>query len=423
MYLESERILRQIDENQLGQDLLAGYYQAYSDFYGHYAQSNNNSVLLSVNEKYKDSLLMILDPLSFEYRRVYAEKIFYQGQVDQAEKLLLELLAEITGDDPQKAIVAYLLGCVYKEKKDTDREIIYFSRSMITDLRNAIKDNASSQSLALTYDRIGDIDMAYKFMKSAIEDAVFCNVRFRTIETTTFFSIINNSYQSKVQKQKRELQRYLILISLLSAFLIAAIVYVYLQMRKISGIQQELAAINRNQEKLIDDLNRTNLELQEVNLQLVDANQIKEKYIAHFFDMCSAYINKLENYRKLLSKRASHNEWEELSRILRSTMLIDTEVEELYKNFDRIFLSLYPLFVEKFNALLTAEEQVSLKQGELLNTELRIFALIRLGIEDSSQIAEFLRYSVNTIYNYRAKVKNKARVSRDDFESLVKKIR
>ena len=79
--------------------------------------------------------------------------------------------------------------------------------------------------------------------------------------------------------------------------------------------------------------------------------------------------------------------------------------------------------MRKFNELLQNDAQIILKKGELLNTELRIFALIRLGIDDSSQIAEFLRYSVNTIYNYRAKVKNKACVSRDDFEKLVEQIR
>ena len=106
-----------------------------------------------------------------------------------------------------------------------------------------------------------------------------------------------------------------------------------------------------------------------------------------------------------------------------SEELTDEELEELYANFDTAFLHLFPDFVKKFNALLQDNEQSILKKDELLNTELRIFALIRLGIEDSSQIAEFLRYSVNTIYNYRAKVKNKARGSREDFEDLVRKIR
>lgn len=166
----------------------------------------------------------------------------------------------------------------------------------------------------------------------------------------------------------------------------------------------------------------TNKQLKEVNIQLSESNHIKEEYIAHFFDLCSTYITKLEDYRKSLNKKAANNQLDDLFKTLKSTAFVDNELEELYKNFDNIFLSLYPTFVEDFNTLLISEEQIVLKPGELLNTELRIFALIRLGITDSVKIASFLRYSLSTIYNYRTKARNKAAVSRDEFENLVMKI-
>ena len=125
----------------------------------------------------------------------------------------------------------------------------------------------------------------------------------------------------------------------------------------------------------------------------------------------------------MVNKKISSGQTGELQRITRSPEMLDDVLAELYVNFDTAFLRLFPNFVEKFNEMLRPEERITLKKGELLNTELRIFALIRLSIDDSSQIAEFLRYSVNTIYTYRAKVKNKAKVVRDDFENLVKKIR
>ena len=166
-----------------------------------------------------------------------------------------------------------------------------------------------------------------------------------------------------------------------------------------------------------------NLCLQSTNLELSESNQIKEEYIGRFIKLCSTYIDKLDAYRRMVSKKISAGQAGELLKIVRSQDALGMEVKELYDNFDSAFLQLFPDFVKKFNELLQDGEPVLPKKGELLNTELRIFALIRLGIEDSSQIAEFLRYSVNTIYNYRAKVKNKARVSREDFESLVCKIR
>jgi len=135
------------------------------------------------------------------------------------------------------------------------------------------------------------------------------------------------------------------------------------------------------------------------------------------------YIDKIENYRKLLYKKATQNDYATLTKILKSTTEVEAELEELYKNFDTIFLNIYPNFVTHFNALLEEDEPIRPKKGELLNTELRIFALIRLGITDSNKIAEFLRYSLRTVYNYRTKVRNKAKGERDTFEEKVKQIR
>ena len=290
-------------------------------------------------------------------------------------------------------------------------------------LQNAIKDNASLQSLALTYYKRGDISKAYQFIKLAIDDANFCNIRHRAEEGATFYSIINTAYQQKEAKQKRELQYYLALISVLSVALIIALVYVYKQIQRLVKARKQLSYSNEQLEKLNTDLQIMNQHLEEANLNLEEANLIKEEYIAHFFNLCSAYIDKIENYRKLLYKKATQNDYATLTKILKSTTVVEEELEELYKNFDTIFLNIYPNFVTHFNALLEEDEPIRPKKGELLNTELRIFALIRLGITDSNKIAEFLRYSLRTVYNYRTKVRNKAKGERDTFEEKVKQIR
>ncbi|MFV0330684.1 MAG: DUF6377 domain-containing protein [Dysgonomonas sp.] len=422
MYIESKEILNQIDRKSLSKELLPLYFETYSQFYGHYAQSNNRHTYFQLNEAYRDSLLTTLDPNSIKYQITYAEKILYQGQLEIAGNRLLTLLNKIPQDDPDYALVTYLLGNVYKNKHDSISQKKYYALSAITDIKNAIKDNASMQSLALTYYESGDIDQAYRFTKSAIEDAVFCNVRFRTIEISEFYSIINTTYQAKEAKQKSELKLYLILISILSLFLIVAVIYVYKQMKRVSKIRKELYRTNVKLTDLNEGISNTNNQLYKVNSELSESNHIKEEYIAHFFDLCSAYITKLEDYRKALNKKAANNQLDELFKMLKSTTMVDNELEELYKKFDNIFLSLYPTFVEDFNSLLISEEQVLPKQGELLNTELRIFALIRLGITDSVKIAGFLRYSLSTIYNYRTKARNKAAVSRDEFENMVMKI-
>ena len=148
------------------------------------------------------------------------------------------------------------------------------------------------------------------------------------------------------------------------------------------------------------------------------ANLIKEEYIRHFLYLCSAYIGKLHNFRRTVNRKITAGQIDELLKMTKSPDMVESEQKEFYSNFDLAFLHLYPNFVEEFNKLLQPEERFQLKQDELLNNEMRIFALIRLGIDDSSKIASFLHYSVNTIYTYRNKVKNKA-INRDKFEEQI----
>ena len=184
---------------------------------------------------------------------------------------------------------------------------------------------------------------------------------------------------------------------LLVASLVA--VRMYLKGKKTAKVldvkNSQLAEYTRSIESVEEDLKKTNLDL-------IEANAAKEEYLGLFLSMCSGYLDKL---RKTLTREQ-----------------YDAELKNFYKTFDTSFLSLYPTFVEDLNALLTEEGRIVVKEGELLNTELRIFALIKLGITQSSHIASLLRYSVNTIYNYRAQVKNAALSDRDNFEENVRKI-
>ena len=230
-------------------------------------------------------------------------------------------------------------------------------------------------------------------------------------------------YQAMIEKQNDRLQQNLLLITALLVLLIVALGYIYRQMKKLADARNHLQVANGQLNGLNEELRQMNSCLSSTNIELSESNQIKEEYIARFIKLCSTYINRLDAYRRMVNKKVSAGQIAELLKITRSQDALDEELEELYANFDTAFLHLFPNFVGKFNDLLQDNEHILPKKDELLNTELRIFALIRLGIEDSSQIAEFLRYSVNTIYNYRAKVRNKARGSRDDFEILVRKIR
>ncbi|MDR0737621.1 MAG: DUF6377 domain-containing protein, partial [Prevotellaceae bacterium] len=422
IYVESKNILNGINRAKLPQALLPLYFEICSDFYGYYAQSNDQTINRQLNIAYRDSLLAVLDTTSRPYKIHNAVKLLHSESPETVEPYLLALFNEVPVGSPNYAMVSYLLGMVYSKQAKIELQRKYFALATITDIQNATKDHAALQSLAMSYYESGEVDRAYNYMKSAMDDIDFGKIRFRIVELASLYSIVNTAYLNKTMQQKKELQHYFILISVLLFFLIILGFYVYRQMKKVSKIRKELYETNLKLAELNKNTKHINNQLQKVNAQLSEANHIKEEYIAQFFDICSGYIDKLEEYRKTLYKKAGNNQHEELFRMLKSTTLVDEERKKLYETFDTIFLNLYPSFVEDFNSLLIREEQVVLKPGERLNTDLRIFALIRLGITDSVKIAGFLRYSLSTIYNYRTRARNNAIVSRDEFEEMVMNI-
>ncbi|SHM98444.1 hypothetical protein SAMN05216524_104416 [Mucilaginibacter sp. OK098] len=421
-FLEANDILESINPRRISRNQLADYYAAKAEFYEHYLANNENDEYQSRVGLYQDSLLAVLDHNSIDYQVNSTVRNIKLGYTKKAENFILNILKTKDKNTPDYAMFTYLLGIDYAKQNENTKAIRYYAESAALDVKFAIKDNASMQELALLLNATGDIDNAYRCTQSAIEDALFSDSKFRTLHISEFYAIINTAYLKKEAKQKDQLRLYLILISALSIFLAGVAVYVYKQMKRESRMKKALNSTTVQLSELNRTLNSTNLRLNEANSALLEANKIKEVYIAQFFDLCSAYINKLENFRKVLNKKASEKHLDELIKILRSPAMVNEEVDELYKIFDRIFLSLYPNFISGFNSLLIPEERISVKPGELLNTELRIYALVRLGITDSAQIAAFLRYSLSTIYNYRTSARNKAALSRDSFEQSVMKI-
>lgn len=426
MYKESIDILNSIKRNILKSSFLENYYLCYDHVYGElsfYTHDKRSSAKYSdISWKYKDSLYAILDKESELYLNMKETRQRDFGEPQKALETNMKRLQRVEFGTPEYALVTFHRALDYSKLEDNEQRKIYLALSAISDLHSAIKDNASLWELANLIYKDGDVDRSYKYIRHSLDDANFFNARLRNFQISGILSIIDKTYQMKSEKQKDELRFYLILISLLSVLLIAAIMYIYKQMNKLSVARNNLQDVNGQLNILNRELSEMNEQLKSANLDLSESNHVKEEYIGHFLSLCSTYIDKLESFRKMVTKKLTTGQVAELLKITKSTDIQENELKEFYANFDNTFLHLYPSFVEDFNSLLIDGEKIVLKKGELMNTELRIFALIRLGIDDSSKIADFLRYSVNTIYNYRAKVKNKAKVSREDFENLVMRI-
>lgn len=411
-YIESQEILNQLNRQSLNADLLPLYFSTLTEFCSHYGQSSNNASYFKLSEIYRDSLLTVLDESSLRYQLIIATKKLYDNQINEAEKILKQQL-ELTNDTmSERALAAYLLGVIAKNRSDLKTQLHYFSISAITDMRLAITDNASFQSLALAFYENNDIDLAYKFIEEAISDAIFCNVRYRAVEGSTFYPLINAAFQEKERKEKLLLISFLSTISLLSILLFGGIIKVNIQKKKLKIVREEL--FNTNQE-----LKLLNGHLQDSNYSLSEASQIKEIYITQFFEICSSYIEKHEIYRNSLYKYVLNNDLTHLKKELKRDNFVKSELDELYKNFDVIFLNLYPSFISEFKELLQPDQKIIPETSEYLNTELRIYALIKLGINDTTKIARFLRCSLQTVYNYRVKVRGNALQPKDEFEKSV----
>ena len=420
-YKDSEFILENIKTSELPHELLPVYYETYSRFWEYYSISTTNNRYGKQRAAYQDSLLALLDHNSFDYK---LSRAYYYSRNDsvKAKEIIRELLETEEVGSPNYAMITHSCAGMYRFLNRPDEVKKYYMLSAIADIQNATRETASLQALALIQYEDKKLADAFKFTQSAIDDVVSSGIHFRAMEIYKFYSIINSAYQTEQARSRENLVTFLISTSIILFLLVLLVICIYFQMRKILRIKRALAQSNEKLLKLNEKLNAMNSQLNDTNSQLCEISNVKEHYIAEFFDVCFSYISKMEKYQNVLYKYAINRYYEELIKKLKSSTLIDEELSALYARFDKVFLGLYPTFVSDFNALLKDEEQIVLKPDALLNRELRIYALLRLGITDSGKIANFLRCSTSTVYNYRTRMRNKAAVDRDAFENEIMKI-
>ena len=407
MYSWAEELLSEVDTKILSPSLLGYYYRTVRANYGWIADYLVNKDLKGYYEQkthvYRDSIMLTTSP-GIDHDIVLAEKLMIEGDYEKSLQLLNRLF-ENNPDLRQQAYINYTLAAVYGLMGDIDRQIYRLALTAIADLKFGTKEYASLQKLAyLLYDK-GDVDRAYKYLNCSMDDAVACNARLRFSEVTEFFPIVDKAYKLKEERGRTIRYGLLFFACFLSLVLIISVFWLYRWNKKLSSMRH--------------DLSLTNEQLRLVNRELAQTGKIKEAYIAHYLDRCVAYLDKLEAYRRSLAKLAMASRIDDLFKAIKSEQFIRDERKEFYHNFDKTFLELFPNFITAFNELLVEEGKLYPKSNELLNTELRIFALIRLGVTDSNAIAHFLGYSLATIYNYRSKMRHRAKGDKDNFEQEV----
>lgn len=426
MYHEALELLDSIGMTGVAENLRPYYFHTKRTVYGRMADYSafepEKRKYAALTGMYRDSLMAVNSRESLAYVITKADKLNVGGAPQEAIDVLASYMSGRELSEHEKAICAWTLSESYAKLGNVGMQKEQLILSAIADMKSAVREYVSLRQLALLLYEDGDLDRAYKYMGIAVDDATKCDARQRIVELNDSYPMLNGIYVETVESQKEKLVWAIVVIALLSVALAVLLVCMRRQMRGMADTRREIEEAYLRLNELTDRLQMSNRMLSEANSDIAEISELKEVYIGKYMDLCLGYIDKLDAYRKSVGKLLNVDKLDELRKEVRSTALIDEELKSFYDQFDKTFLSLFPSFVEDFNRLLQPEEAIVPKKEGALNAELRIFALIRLGISDSGKIAKFLRYSLTTIYNYRTKVRNKARGDRNSLEEEVLKI-
>ena len=426
MYNEAMDILRAIDVTQISDAKnRQKYYSTISHLYsevGYYCKVPRlQREYYATGDRYRaliDSTVSSRD----EALQIKEMQCFSAGDAQGALKYSNMRLKQVSEGSHEFAIVAFYRYLDYTLKGDSVQARYWVTQSALSDVRNAIMDQGALWELANLLMADGDMDRAYYYIHFAWQCANKFNTVKRNNQISPVLTSISDNYEESLKRANHQLLALAVVASLLAALFLAILFYSNSQRKKLARARNELSMSNQQLGQLNQQLSELNAQLGDTNIRLNESNRVKDEYVGRFIHLCSFYIDRLDEMRKRVNKMVKGKDLAALDKFTEGNELRDQNLNELYEMFDSTFLHLFPNFVNDFNALLQPESRITLDDPRTLNTDLRIFALIRLGIEDSSRIAEFLHYSVNTIYNYRAKVKNGALTDRDSFESRVKAI-
>ena len=434
LYKEAADLLESIDVSELPESLHIKFYETHLRVFGElafYTQDRRKSqVYWKVFDANLYKLKEILTPEHEFYLQLKEDSARNAHNYDLAIEINDTFLSKTTLGTPEHASVAFRRSLIYQWQGDKKNQKYFLTLSAISDIQSAIKDQASLMNLAQILYEEGDIDRAYNYIRFSWNATRFYNAKLRSLQSSSILSLIDKTYQTKIEKQKTKLQYFLIITTSLLILLLFTVIVIYRQIKRISIAKMTLQRANDDLNRLNVELNALNEELKQVNQTvfstnnaLIESNKIKEVYIGKFIELCSIYINKIGDYRKKVHTTIKDGNISEAKLITQSQDIMNEEFDELYASFDRAFLQLFPDFIEKVNELLNENDKFILHKGELLHPELRIIALMRLGIVDGSKISQFLRYSLTTVYNYRTKTKNRTYLQKDEFDYRISLIR
>lgn len=396
---ESARnIYNSYSEDSIPPEMMALYLESGRQMYSYMAAfSPENSRQRALYDQkaleLQDKLIDLLPKDSQEYRYHLGEYYFQKGQKGKAKALLEDVFETEPIESNLRARAAHHLSTLSREENNDNAYIYYIASAIMADITAATREVAALQELGNYLFAKNDVDRSYDYLTLALASAVECGAPLRVVESSRTLPLIERAKSAQIESKQRTI---FIVVGILIFMLLGLAISLFV-------LRREMKRMRILQENL-----RT-------------ANKTKEVYISQFLSLCSIYMDNLNQFCSIVNRKITAGKVDDLYRLTKSGKFIEEQSKEFYDVFDTAFLHMYPDFIRKVNELLRDDEQIELKEGELLNTDLRILAFMRLGIEESNRIAQVLNYSVNTIYAYRNRTKARA-INRDTFESDIMNI-
>lgn len=428
LFTEAMDILDSVNEATLEQNLKFDYYFTFYRLYinlSDYCKDNTYQPIY--RKRATEYMVKAMRYLSRDdrYYHYYIGEYYTNVKADneRAKVYYQQAIKDSPMNSRVYAMSCYMMAFIYKAKGDKEKYEEYLIRSSIGDALSATKENSALQALAvlLSSSSKRDYDRAQRYITESLGDAKFYNSRLRIIETSRNLLSVISQYQKEIARRSTFQIIAICAISLLTIGLVVMLFLFFRKNRRLMYICNVLKLTNKSLADSIQKQGKLNQQLSTVNKQLVDTNKRRERLARLFIDLCNEYIIRLGNFQFYVKRKIKANQVQELLCHISSTRTSEKDAQIFYRRFDDAFLSLYPDFVKQFNGLLQEGQEVVPRKEGTLNTELRIFALVKLGIKDSSEISNLLFYSPQTIYNYRSSVKNRAK-DRDNFEENVRNL-
>lgn len=438
---EAESALNEVDPRQMTPALATEYYNRVLFVLTHKDQYlGKNSLTRPYSERAKamlDSVSRLMQPSDPQYIWFLAWRSMTDpAKTREAIPVVEKALANATYSTREEAMNAWGLSRLYELTGNSDMMMRYLILSAIADVRTSNKEIASLEEISNRLYQSNDLERANDYISHCLQLANDYKSRVRVGRLADLQYHITKAYSQRNDRQRRKLNVYFIIALVFAVGLAVAMLFLYKQNRRIHRSKTELDRSNAQLNSKVEELSQTRRQLKDANDrleilyrnvrdeagELAAGNDAKERYIADIFAICSDYISKLDEFRRNIYRKIVAHNFDEVKELTKSHELSHGEIKELYQNFDSIFLKVYPNFVDDFNTLLRPDERVAMKKPGVLTTELRIYALVRLGINDSVKIARFLHCSTQSVYNARMKMRNKSDISKEQFAEAVRRL-